>query len=227
MTITLETVAILLSIISFIVTVLGFFASLKFYRDGVELQKAANEALTKVGEKTESIQAQVGGIFDKTLDAALGRRYELSTNFEELEKQLSNTKEALLAEVRGQIGEAGAQQQQRIKRAVEEHIRLLKEKVESTRESAEEIADSSIEQRHGVSGASIRILKAMISARKPLSSSELGQYLKQYDNSLKVSDLGRRLRELSMNGYIILIDDDGERRYLVTPLGLLDAGKSA
>jgi uncharacterized protein YjbJ (UPF0337 family) len=227
MTITLETAAILLSIVSFVVTVLGFFASLKFYRDGVELQRVANDALTKLTEKTESIQAQVGGMFDKTLDAALGKRYELSANFEELEKQLSNTKEALLAEVRNQIGEAGEEQQQRIKGTVEEQISLLKEKVESTRESAEKVADSPLEQSPPVSAIGLSILKAMLSTGKLLSLSELKQYLSQYDPSLKVSDLGRRLRELSSDGYIAALKENGETKYGITVKGWFIASKSA
>ena len=111
MTITLEIAATILSIVSFIVTVFGFFASLKFYRDGVELQKAANDALAKMAEKTEFIQLQVGGMFDKTLDAALSQPHRLNSNLEELENQLAATKEALMKEVRGQIGEVGEQQQ--------------------------------------------------------------------------------------------------------------------
>src|SRR5882672_12676261 len=69
----MEGLAITLSVVSLIITVVGFFASLKFYRDGVELQRAANEALTKLEEKIGFIQTQVGGMFDKTLEAAIGK----------------------------------------------------------------------------------------------------------------------------------------------------------
>lgn len=65
MILTLETTGIFFFtggsiIISFIITVFDFFASLKSYRDDVELQQAANDALIKIVEKTESIQDQAG-----------------------------------------------------------------------------------------------------------------------------------------------------------------------
>lgn len=69
----LETTAIILSLVALIVTVIGFFASLKFYRDGLEMQSRAEKALSKIEERASTIQTQVGGMFDKTLDAALGR----------------------------------------------------------------------------------------------------------------------------------------------------------
>lgn len=56
-----------------IVTIIGFFASLKFYRDGVQMQARADRVLAKIEERASAIQSQVGGMFDKTLDAALGR----------------------------------------------------------------------------------------------------------------------------------------------------------
>jgi hypothetical protein len=219
MTITLEIAAIILSIVSFIVTVLGFFASLRFYRDGVELQKAANDALTRITEKTDAIQSQVGGMFDKTLNAALGQRYELSASFEELDKQVTEAKEALLNEVRGQIGEVGEQQQQRVKQIVEEQIRLLQEKVESTRESAEEIAKSSLKQHPDVLPLDIGILKALASTDSPLNLRELGRYLELYNLSLKNISLTRQMKKLSRAGFIIPITQGEEVKYFLTVLG--------
>lgn len=69
----LDIIAIVLGLVALIVTVIGFFASLKFYRDGSEMQGRARDALAKIEEKAANIQSQVGGMFDKTLDAALGR----------------------------------------------------------------------------------------------------------------------------------------------------------
>ena len=77
----IDALAMVLAIVSLVITIVGFFASLKFYRDGVALQKSANDALTKLEEKTQFIQTQVGGMFDKTLDAAIGKREVLSANF--------------------------------------------------------------------------------------------------------------------------------------------------
>src|SRR5436190_10499627 len=135
----LEALAIILSIVSLIITVVGFFASLKFYRDAVELQRAANSALTKLEEKTAFIQTQVGGMFDKTLDAAIGKREILSDRFEELNEQLEKTKAKLIEESIGQIGAAGEQERNRLTSIVDNQIALIREKVETTRESAEEM----------------------------------------------------------------------------------------
>src|SRR5260370_40494138 len=133
----IEGLAIILSVVSLIVTIVGFFASLKFYRDGVELQKSANTALAKLGEKTDFIQTQVGGLFDKTLDAAIGKREILSDQFEELNEQLEKTKAKIIEESIGQIGAAGEQERKRLSKLVDHQISLIRQKVETTRESAE------------------------------------------------------------------------------------------
>lgn len=220
MSISLETIAILLSIVSFIVTVLGFFASLKFYRDGVSLQQAANDALTKVAEKTSTIEAQVGGMFDKTLDAAIGKRHEMSANFEELEKQLTDAKEALLSEMRGQIGEAGAEQQHRIKKTVEEQMRLLREKVESTRESAVEIASETI-PTEPVSYMTMHILSTLLRVGHPLSVLELSAQLRSMFGIMTTpQNLSRRLRELVNKKYVLARRVDGGTTYEITEAGM-------
>jgi uncharacterized protein YicC (UPF0701 family) len=136
----IDTIAILLSIVSLIVTTIGFFASLKFYRDGVQLQSKANDALTKLEEKTQFIQSQVGGMFDKTLDAAIGRREVIYENFEELSQQLERTKSNIIDEALKQIGAVGEQERKRLTQLVNGQIELVREKVETTRESAERIA---------------------------------------------------------------------------------------
>ncbi|MHC4322034.1 MAG: hypothetical protein ACYST3_07145 [Planctomycetota bacterium] len=78
----IEITTLVLSLVALIITVIGFFASLKFYRDGVEMNNQSRDALAKIEEKAASIHTQVGGMFDKTLDAALGR-----PNLEDASKQ--------------------------------------------------------------------------------------------------------------------------------------------
>src|SRR6267143_4397524 len=48
-----EILSVILSFVALVVTIVGFFASLKFYRDGVTLQRSANDAQTKLEEKTQ------------------------------------------------------------------------------------------------------------------------------------------------------------------------------
>ncbi|MDQ1591705.1 MAG: hypothetical protein QOG71_2332 [Pyrinomonadaceae bacterium] len=132
----IDILAIILSIVSLVITVVGFFASLKFYRDGVELQNKANDALTKLSEKTDFIQTQVGGMFDKTLDAAIGKRMIVSENFEELSAQIEQTKNKLIEETVGQIGAAGEAERKRLSEIVDSQINLIQEKVDNARDSA-------------------------------------------------------------------------------------------
>lgn len=139
----LEYVALVLSVVSLFITVLGFLASLKFYRDGMELQAKANDALTKIEEKTQFIQTQVGGMFDKTLEAAIGKRELLSESFEQINEQLEKAKVKVIQESIKEIGAAGEQERNRLTGVVDQQFDLLREKIDSTWESAREITASS------------------------------------------------------------------------------------
>lgn len=68
----IDLATIILSVTAILLSGVGFFASLRFYRDGVELQSRVRELLSRVEEKVTSIQSQVGGMFEKTLDAVIG-----------------------------------------------------------------------------------------------------------------------------------------------------------
>lgn len=78
----LEIITIVLSLVALTITIVGFFASLKFYHHGMEMQGRADRVLAQIEERSSAIQTQVGGIFDKTLDAALAR-----TSSQEAEEQ--------------------------------------------------------------------------------------------------------------------------------------------
>lgn len=143
MTLTLEVIAILLSCVSFVVTVLGFFASLKFYRDGVSLQNQANDVLSNLSAKTNVIENQVGNLFDRTLTAALDRKAVVSENIEDLEAQLNEAR-TTLDEAIGQIGEAGADQRVRIKKAVDEQLALIQGQLETTKGSVEDLTQRAL-----------------------------------------------------------------------------------
>lgn len=91
----IDLAAIILAVAAMIITVIGFFASLRFYRDGVELQSKVRELLSRVDEKVASVQSQVGGMFAKTLDAVIGR---------------TGVHEAAEAQRRIMIAEAGGEQ---------------------------------------------------------------------------------------------------------------------
>lgn len=199
----LEAFAIILSVVSLIISVVTFFASLKFYRDGVQLQQAANDALTKISEKTEFIQTQVGGMFDKTLDAAIGKREILSVQFEELNEQLEKTKAKLIEESIGQIGAAGEQERKRLSTIVDNQIALIREKVETTRESAQEMVD---QEFTAVAPLTLAILAVTWKNPKGLTSQEIRQRLSRLRDEPSLSTMSRRLKDLMNTGQIILKD---------------------
>ena len=102
-----DILAIILSVVALIVTGFGFFASLWFYRDGVNLQKDANKALAKIEVMSSSIQSQVYGMFEKTLDAAIANKQQISTDFDAINKQLEKAKTEIVKQAQSEIGTMG------------------------------------------------------------------------------------------------------------------------
>lgn len=141
---TINIIAIILALVAGTVTVIGFFASLKFYRDGMELQSKANNALAKIAEKADSIHSQVGGMFDKAFNAAIARSGQLDGNFEAINEQLESTKDAIVNSAIEQIGTAGEEERKRLSSVVNEQMGLIRERVQETRESAEQFKGSNI-----------------------------------------------------------------------------------
>jgi hypothetical protein len=73
-----DVLGIILAVTALLITVIGFFASLHFYTDGTKLQNKANEIMSKISEKADSIHRDMSGVLDKTLDAAISRNREPS-----------------------------------------------------------------------------------------------------------------------------------------------------
>ena len=132
MIITLEIVAIILSLFATAITVVGFFASLKFYREGMNLQNTANAVLARIAEKTELIQTEVRQMSDKTIDALISRGEGVGDKVDEIRAELEQTKETIIGETRRLIGAAGDEQQRRFFLTIEEGFRRVEDAVEST-----------------------------------------------------------------------------------------------
>ncbi|QUM81160.1 hypothetical protein HWV01_13120 [Moritella sp. 5] len=132
-----DVLAIILSIVALAITVIGFFASLKFYRDGVELQKSANTALTKIEEKMASLQTHVGGMFEKTLDAAINKPSELDKTFDDLDNVVEEAKKSLLDAAKKELGEIGSKETSKLKDVLNEQMHALEMKVNEARNVAE------------------------------------------------------------------------------------------
>ena len=138
-----DIITMIIAIVALSITIIGFFASLKFYRDGVKLQGLANDALVKIEEKTNSIQTQVGGMFDKVLDAAIQRSQELTQNFDEINTQLEASKQNIVNEALSQIGKVGENERNKLLEIVNQQISEIKNYVEAAKENAELIVRKS------------------------------------------------------------------------------------
>lgn len=192
-------IAIILSVVSLIVTVVGFFASLRFYRDGVALQTLANDALVKIQERTQLIQTQVGGMFDKTLDAAIGRRNELAANVEALDVQVGETHKRIVDEALHQIGVAGEQERSKLAAIVDEQFKLIRDRIENTRETAEDIVSEPAVQTYPRSETQAEIMSILAANPAGVSFQEIVDRVKRPAEHTRVA-----LGKLQMRGVIKL-----------------------
>ena len=89
--------SLILSVVALVVTIIGFFASLKFYKDGVALQDSATKALAKIEEKTNTIGQQMTGMFDKTVDAAINNKgNQITQDFEDTTEQIEKASRVVI-----------------------------------------------------------------------------------------------------------------------------------
>ena len=200
---TIDAIAIVLALVSLAVTVIGFFASLRFYQDGMKLQALATEALAKIEEKTQTIQSQVGGMFDKTLDAAIGKQVQLDSDFEAIEQQIESSARTIIDSAVRDIGAAGKEERERVAAVVQEQVSLIRTRVEETRDSAEE----AVEPR------SIALPRSDMQAQAlaVVASMESGATTRDVSGALGVahSTALRVVRKLADRG-LIVIDGSGK-----------------
>ncbi len=200
--------AIILSIVSLIVTVIGFFASLKFYNDGVKLQNSANDALTRIEEKSLSIQSQVGGMFDKTLDAAIGKKENINNSFQSLTEQLEIAAKAIVDNAQKKIGASGDEERKKLSAIVDKQMEILKSAIEATREKAVTISESEVTSDNSIVGASIAVTRILLQAKEPLSVLSIA---KQAD--LKPILTAQIVNRLTDNGFVLRENINGLPHY--------------
>ncbi len=191
---TLAIVSIVLGIVALVVTTLGFFASLKFYRDGVELQGKAADALAKIEEKTSSIQTQIGGMFDKTLDAAISNKGQrISQNFDDISDQLEKSKQLVIQQTISQLKDISQVEKQALEGYIKEQFKNINDQVNISLENAEDIisyegSDVRVSQfqakilslvRDTKSGISLHALSKRIGVNISLLEKEVGRLVRQ------------------------------------------------
>ena len=129
----IDLVTIALSVVALIVTIIGFFASLKFYREGMKAQTLANKAMVSLSERTAFIQSEINEIKNKTLDAAI----TVSRDYEEIQNKLEEVGTKIVQEARDSIGETRLEETNKLKEVVNEELSKLKELVTTSQASAE------------------------------------------------------------------------------------------
>ena len=149
----LEIVSLVVAFVALTVTIVGFLAAVWFYTAGVKLQNAAQAVLVQVSERAGLIQTQVGDLFEKTLDAAIGVS-ALDESYDELDQQISNSGSAL-ADGAPQGSDADWQQ------LVEAQLRPIRAQLDEYHELAEAIARGGAEIHRPQSQLQADILEAL------------------------------------------------------------------
>ncbi|EOK5711842.1 MarR family transcriptional regulator [Vibrio parahaemolyticus] len=170
-----DVLAIILSVVALIVTVIGFFASLRFYQDGVVLQKSANDALTKLEEKTKNIQDQVTGMFDKTLNAAISKGVEIDNSFDALDQKVEDAKKSIIDEAINELGQAGIREREKIERIVNNQLSRLEDNISTTRELTENYINKN-DRTYLASAKSMKtVMNYLVNSRVPLTMREIAE----------------------------------------------------
>lgn len=155
----IDVIAIVLAVVALFVTVVGFFASLRFYREGMEASRLANEVMAKVGEKTETISDQVGGLFRKTLKAALGKRSHLDESLASLNQQISDTNARLVRLAEQSMRSEDDDRKREFIDLINKELEAVSERVKSTQKSVEGMTYSSRVLDYCNSDGQLRIIR--------------------------------------------------------------------
>lgn len=174
---TLGIVSLIFSIVALIVTIIGFFASLKFYSDGVNLNQSATRALTKIEEKTNMIGQQMTGMFDKTLNAAINvnRGGQITQDFEDTAEQIEKASKALLEKISTDLKNIGVAEKQKLTKFVTEQFKTISDQVAVTQENATDIVTSSDNEFILISQFQAKILESIRNSTKQLTISEISK----------------------------------------------------
>lgn len=154
--------SLILSVVALVVTIIGFFASLKFYKDGVALQDSATKALAKIEEKTNTIGQQMTGMFDKTLDAAINNKgNQITQDFEDTTEQIEKASRVVIEKITNDLNNVGAGEKDKLKKFIEEQFKTISEQVNVTQENATDLVTSSDNEFVAISQFQARILETL------------------------------------------------------------------
>lgn len=217
----LAIVSLILGLIALIVTIVGFFASLKFYRDGVNLQDSANKALTKIEEKTSSIQTQIGGMFDKTLDAAIknNKGVMVSQDFDDISDQIESVKSNLIQKVSEEISSIGSDEKNQIKKFLDEQFSIIADQVNISQENTEDLIQQTESESFPVTQFQLKILNTLRNTDGNLSASEISEKL-----AVSIPVITRDLIRLKRKRLINSTNEGTVPKYVIADLGEKELG---
>ncbi|PKR81355.1 hypothetical protein CW751_04680 [Brumimicrobium salinarum] len=212
----LAIVSLILGLIALIITIVGFFASLKFYRDGVSLQDSANKALAKIEEKTSSIQTQIGGMFDKTLDAAIknNKGVLVSQDFDDISDQLENVKDNLIKNISNEISSIGTEEKNQMKQLFEEQFRIITDQVNISQENTEDLFQQSENESLPVTQFQLKILNGLRNSEEKLTVSEISDKL-----GVSVPVVSRDLIRLKRKRLVNETSEGPNKKYSIADFG--------
>ena len=216
---TIDVIAIIVAVVSVVVSVLAFFASIIFFLRGQKLQEKATEALVSIQEKSAAIETQVGGMFDKTLSAAISKKDEVSEQFESLQQKLKESAEEIAKQVQKDIQGQGQEKVHELAAAVKKEFDVISAELKSARKNLD-TTQIFIPRVLMNSPAARRILNEL-STQGEMS---LEQILKSSHSEAGKSLKLQRLNELTRLGLIIKKEDIlGLVSYGITDKGALVA----
>lgn len=159
----------ILSVVALLITIIGFFASLKFYRDGIQLQDSATKALAKIEEKTTTIGQQVTGIFDKAFDAAISKGGQINQDFADINEQIEKAGKALLEKTTTELNSISLGEKEKLRDFISEQLKNITDQVIVTQENANEIVTTPDNEFIAISQFQAKILETLRASSDPMS----------------------------------------------------------
>lgn len=208
----IEIITIVLSLVALFITIIGFFASLKFYRDGNELQKKANDAMVRIEEKSLNIEKHVEGQFNKMIDYIFNRDNSLNYNTEEINKQLEKFATDIINFAQTRIANFENSEKQEIKNLLSEiidtRLNTISKVVDKTKEDAK-IAEY-VTRKDAANLIQESILEVINNSKKPLSADDISKKVgvEKTDENFRVA-----ISNLVSHGYVSYVYLEGRRVY--------------
>ncbi|HBL74605.1 MAG: hypothetical protein A2W90_00200 [Bacteroidetes bacterium GWF2_42_66] len=132
----LAIVSLVLGLVALIVTIIGFFASLKFYRDGVALQDSATKALAKIEEKTSTIGQQVTDMSGKMLDAVTNKGEPINKNFDKIYEEIEKVKGIIIDKTK-KLPAINVVEKEKLEKIISAELETIRGQVTATEEKEE------------------------------------------------------------------------------------------